>query len=66
MKLILFIAAFLSVALFIIAARNIKSAVPDSDRDYMDPLPPMLRMIWPLVRMWAFFVGERFPTDVLD
>lgn len=66
MKLILFIAAFISVALFIIAARNIKSAVPDSDRDYMDPLPPMLRMIWPLVRMWAFFIGERFPTDVLE
>lgn len=66
MKLILFIVAFLSVAFFIIAARNIKSAVPDSDRDYMDPLPPMLRMIWPLVRMWAFFIGERFPTDVLE
>lgn len=66
MKLILFIVAFLSVAFFIVAVRNIKNAVPDSDRDYMDPLPPMLRMIWPLVRIWAFFIGERFPTDVLE
>jgi tight adherence protein C len=66
MKLMLFVAAFLSVALFVLAARNIKSAMPDSDRDYMDPLPPALRVAWPLVRIFAFHFGERFPTDVLE
>ncbi|SFR62712.1 tight adherence protein C [Marinobacter daqiaonensis] len=66
MKLILFVAAFLSVVLFLIAARNIKNAVPDAERDYMDPLPPMLRMAWPLVSIFAFYFGERFPTDVLE
>lgn len=66
MKLILFLAAFLAVTMFFLAVRNIKSAVPSSDRDYMDPLPPALRMIWPLVRMFAFYFGERFPTDVLE
>lgn len=66
MKIMLFMAAFLSVALLILAARNIKSTVPDSDRDYMDPLPPALRAVWPLVRIFAFHLGERFPTDVLE
>lgn len=66
LKLMLFFAAFLSVALFILAIRNIKSAVPDAERDYMDPLPAGLRVIWPLVRAFAFYLGERFSTDVLE
>ncbi len=66
MKWMLFIAAFLSVAMLILAIRNIKSAVPDAERDYMDPLPAGLRFVWPLVRVFAFHLGERFPTDILE
>ncbi len=66
MKLMLFVAAFLAVAMFILAARNIKSTVPDSNRDYMDPLPLALRLVWPLVRILAFHLGERFSTDILE
>jgi tight adherence protein C len=66
MEFMLFIAAFLSVVFFILGVRNIKSAVPDSERDYMDPLPAGLRSVWPLVRVFAFHLGERFPTDILE
>ncbi|WP_241956228.1 type II secretion system F family protein [Marinobacter flavimaris] len=66
MKSMLFVAAFLAVAFFILAIRNIKSSVPDSQRDYMDPLPAGLRVMWPVVRVFAFYLGERFPTDVLE
>ena len=28
---------------------TLKSDVPSEDREYMDPLPPMLNMAWPLI-----------------
>lgn len=66
MKLMLFFVASISVVLFILAIRNIKDSVPDGDRDYMDPLPQGLRLIWPLTRVFAYHIGERFPTDILE
>lgn len=64
---ILLVATFsVSCLLIFLAFRNIKQAVPEDDRSYMDPLPPMLRLAWPLVRLFAFYVGERLPTDWLE
>lgn len=65
-KILLVIAVSVSCLLMFLAVRNIKEAVPEDDRSYMDPLPPMLRLAWPLVRLFAFYVGERLTTDWLE
>lgn len=35
--------------------------LPDDDRTNMDPLPAVLRGIWPFVRFFAYYVGGRLP-----
>lgn len=65
-KILLVAAVSMSCLLVFLAFRNIREAVPKDDRSYMDPLPPMLRLTWPLVRLFAFYVGERLPTDWLE
>ncbi|MBS3796822.1 MULTISPECIES: type II secretion system F family protein [unclassified Pseudoalteromonas] len=44
----------------------IKKSIPDENRDFMDPLPSSLRTIWPLVRIAAYYIGERLPIDYLE
>jgi tight adherence protein C len=56
----------ISIFLYIVSIQGIKSAVPVDKREYMDPLPPLLRKIWPLVLMFAYWVGEMLPVDLLE
>jgi len=44
----------------------IRSELPGEDRTYKDPLPRLIRMIWPLVRVFAHNFGERLPADFLE
>src|SRR5690606_41486401 len=59
-------AMVLAIIFAITSVRNIRKEVPAEDRAYMDPLPPLLRLIWPLVRVFAFYVGQRLPTERLE
>ncbi len=45
---------------------TLKSDVPSEDREYMDPLPPMLNMTWPLVLFIEYNLTCRFPPDWLE
>ncbi|RTL51163.1 MAG: type II secretion system F family protein [Rhodocyclaceae bacterium] len=45
---------------------TLKGEVPDEDREYMDPLPPMLNMVWPLIIFIEFHLTYRFPPDWLE
>jgi tight adherence protein C len=56
----------ISIFLYIVSIQGIRSAVPGDKREYMDPLPPLLRKIWPLVLMFAYWVGEMLPVDLLE
>ncbi|GAB3028391.1 MULTISPECIES: type II secretion system F family protein [Oleiagrimonas] len=40
--------------------------VPEADRDYQDPLPYGLRMIWPLVNVATHLLGPRLTPDKLE
>ena len=62
--IILLIAA--ATILFVIAQYNVRSHVPSDQRLFMDPLPSSLKMIWPMVRFLAFYIGERLPIDYLE
>lgn len=45
---------------------TLKNDVPTEDREYMDPLPPMLKMAWPLVLFIEYHFTSRFPPDWLE
>lgn len=62
--------AILAISLSIVAISYsiyaIRSELPGEDRTYKDPLPRLIRMIWPLVRVFAHNFGERLPADFLE
>ena len=50
----------------IYAVSQLKAEVPSEDREYMDPLPPLLRLVWPLVRFLEFHVCAFIPSKALE
>lgn len=55
-----------ALLLAVYAVTQLKSEVPSEDREYMDPLPPLLRLIWPLVRFLEFHVCAFIPGKALE
>ncbi|HTH39991.1 MAG TPA: type II secretion system F family protein [Rhodocyclaceae bacterium] len=55
-----------AVALGLYSLTRLKEEVPDEDREYMDPLPPLLRLVWPLVRFLDYHVCAFIPTSALE
>lgn len=45
---------------------RLKGEVPREDREYMDPLPPMLKTVWPLITFIEYHLTARFPPDWLE
>jgi tight adherence protein C len=56
----------LSLWLAMISISKLKSEVPGEDREYMDPLPPMLKLVWPLITFIEHHLTARFPPDWLE
>jgi len=55
-----------AVLLLAFSVGKLKHEVPDEDRAYLDPLPPLLRLIWPLVRFFEYHVGKLIPNSALE
>ena len=55
-----------ALLLAVYAVSQLRSEVPSEDREYMDPLPPILRMVWPLVRFLEFHVCAFIPSKALE
>ena len=55
-----------SVLLFFYSVPKLNQEVPDEDREYMDPLPVLLRLVWPLVRFLEYHVCQFIPADALE
>ena len=54
-------------ALFlIISLSQLKAVVPTEDREYMDPLPFALRLVWPVVRFLEFHLCAFIPPNMLE
>ncbi len=60
------LAVALTVILVIWAFSGLHWEVPDDERGYLDPLPPLLRFIWPLTRFVAYYAGGRMPAPWLE
>lgn len=65
LKLIVCASVFAALASIVLAITSIKSELPQDDRGYMDPLPRLLRFIWPLVNVFSYYIGERLSVDYL-
>ena len=48
-----------------VVRRRLLQAVPVVDRNYQDPLPPVLRLLWPLVQAATQLVGPRLSAAQL-
>ncbi len=66
MLVVILLMILASVFMFIMAQQVIRSFVPSEERLFMDPLPPSLKLIWPMVKFLAFYVGERLSIDYLE
>ena len=60
------IAAASTVVLTLLGLRGLLQAVPVVDRNYQDPLPPVLRLLWPLVQAATQLVGPRLSAAQLE
>lgn len=56
----------LCVFCFIVLGNMISGMVEAEDRTYMDPLPPMLKLIWPFVQVIAYFGCSFLPYEILE
>ncbi len=51
----------LFAAAVVYSSNRLKSEVPDEDREFLDPLPKLLRMMWPVVRFVDYHLCQRIP-----
>ncbi|SDD69378.1 type II secretion system F family protein [Aquimonas voraii] len=56
----------LSVIALAIALRNIRASIREDDRAFLDPLPPALRLIWPLVNLLTQHLGDYIPVEQVE
>ncbi|QSX40159.1 type II secretion system F family protein [Shewanella cyperi] len=56
----------LAVIALIVSCTRIYRKVPQDSREFMDPLTPGLKMIWPIVRLLAYYVSEKLSVDYLE
>lgn len=55
-----------AVGAVFVSLKRIRSDIHDDDRTYMDPLPPALRKIWPLVNLFAQNFGDYLPVEQVE
>lgn len=55
-----------ALLLAVYAFSQLKAEVPSEDREYMDPLPPLLRMAWPIVRFLEYHICAFIPSTALE
>ena len=66
MKYIVAFGVIASMLLLIFSVAGIKKQIPQDKRDYMDPLSGGLRVIWPIVLFFTYFIGDRVSVDTLE
>ncbi len=55
-----------AVLCLVFAMGRLKQQVPNEDRAYLDALPPLLRLAWPLVRFFEYHIGRFLPAAALE
>src|SRR5581483_2085485 len=55
-----------SIALLFSSLFSFRRAVPVPDREYMDPLPARLRLVWPVVLFFAHYLGRFLSVEYVE
>lgn len=55
-----------SVLFFFWGAKGIKEEVPEDNRQFKDPLPKSLQIIWPIVRFFSFYLARFISIERLE
>ncbi|MDZ7736800.1 MAG: hypothetical protein U5P41_12425 [Gammaproteobacteria bacterium] len=63
---VVFACVAVSVFLLILLGYHVSSMVEEENREFMDPLPPLLKLIWPIVQIFAYFVTPLYPCAYPD
>lgn len=61
-----FTCVVLAVVMVMVGVRGIFSEIPQGDREYQDPLPPAMKMLWPLVTAATHVIGPRLKAADLE
>ncbi|QYK06000.1 type II secretion system F family protein [Shewanella zhangzhouensis] len=56
----------LALIFLLVSCSRIYRRVPEERREFMDPLTPGLKLIWPLVNVVAFYFSEKLSVDYLE
>lgn len=64
--LIIGIVTGLTILLITYSLNKLKSEVPVEEREYMDPLPSILRMAWPVITFIEYHFCSRLPSEWLE
>lgn len=54
------------VGLMVLIVKILGSRIPPENREYKDALPLSLRVIWPLLRIIAYYICTNLPIPYLD
>ncbi len=58
--------AFVAFAAAVVySAVRLNNEVPDEDREFLDPLPRALRLLWPLIRLVDYYICRLIPARML-
>lgn len=52
--------------LLLLGMQQLHQMVVEEDRTWMDPLPPMLKFIWPLIQIISFFFCSILPYEMME
>lgn len=55
----------ISVLLLLVSGYFFNSVIPEDNREYMDPLPGFIKIIWPLVRIFSYYISSNLSIDML-
>ena len=56
----------LSAFMAVLSIWMLYRAVPKENRDFMDPLGPKLRLVWPLIRVLEYYLCTNLPNEYLE
>lgn len=66
MSFLIAIAFSASIFLFFWGAKGIKENVPEDNRRFKDPLPRLLKLIWPVVLFFSHYLGRYVSVERLE
>jgi len=56
----------LACLLTIVSFFQIKQQIPQDSREYMDPLPALMRIFWPIIRLLAYYIGDHLSVEYVE